>query len=64
MSDAAFPAGAVSLVEIPALSISSSDCRARVARGAPIRYLVPDGVAEYVDKCHLYRPDAASAETA
>jgi nicotinate-nucleotide adenylyltransferase len=64
MSDAAFPVGAVSLVEIPALSISSSDCRARVARGAPIRYLVPDGVAEYVEKRHLYRRDAASAETA
>ena len=30
-----FPAGAVSLLEVPALAISSSDCRARVARGAP-----------------------------
>ncbi|MEO6715122.1 MAG: nicotinate-nucleotide adenylyltransferase [Mycobacteriales bacterium] len=54
MSDAAFPAGAVSTVEIPALAISSSDCRARTARGAPIRYLVPDGVGRYIEKHRLY----------
>lgn len=54
MSDADFPAGAVSMVEIPALAISSSDCRARTGRGAPIRYLVPDGVGEYIGKRRLY----------
>jgi len=54
MSDADFPEGAVSMVEIPALAISSSDCRARTARGAPIRYLVPDGVSRYIDKRSLY----------
>lgn len=46
---------AVTLVQIPALAISSSDCRARVAAGEPIRYLVPDGVAEYVAEHGLYR---------
>jgi nicotinate-nucleotide adenylyltransferase len=44
----------VSLVEIPALAISSSDCRARVRAGAPIWYLVPDAVVRYVEKRRLY----------
>jgi len=51
---AAFPDGAVTLVEIPALAISSSDLRSRVARGAPIAYLVPDGVVRYIAKRRLY----------
>jgi len=42
-------------MEIPALAISASDIRARVARGAPIQYLVPDGVARYIHKHGLYR---------
>jgi nicotinate-nucleotide adenylyltransferase len=47
-------------MEIPALAISSSDIRTRVARGAPIQYLVPDGVARYIDKHALYRgPEGA-----
>ena len=49
-----FPSGAVSLVEIPALAISSTDCRSRIAKGAPIRYLVPDGVVVYISKRQLY----------
>jgi len=53
------PEGAVTLVEIPALAISSTDCRERVAAGAPIRYLVPDGVHEYVAKRGLYREAVA-----
>src|SRR3954449_4402738 len=53
--DDRFPPGAVSLVEVPALTISSSDCRDRVRRGAPIWYLVPDTVVRYVDKRQLYR---------
>jgi nicotinate-nucleotide adenylyltransferase len=50
-----FPDGAVTLVEVPALAISSSDCRARVGRGHPVWYLVPDGVVQYIDKRSLYR---------
>ncbi len=50
-----FPAGAVTLVDIPALAISSSDLRARVGAGKPISYLVPDGVAAYIGKRGLYR---------
>jgi nicotinate-nucleotide adenylyltransferase len=56
--DDRFPPGAVSLLEVPALTISSSDCRDRVRRGAPIWYLVPDTVVRYVDKRSLYRDDA------
>lgn len=48
------PEDSVTLVEIPALAISSTDCRERVGRGEPIRYLVPEGVVEYVAKRHLY----------
>ena len=55
-----FPAGSVTTVEVPALAISSSDCRARVGRGHPVYYLVPDGVVQYIEKRHLYR-DAAGA---
>ncbi len=49
------PEGAVSLIEIPALAISSSDCRNRVKDGKPIWYLVPDGVVQYIEKHGLYR---------
>jgi nicotinate-nucleotide adenylyltransferase len=42
-------------MEIPALGIAASDIRARVVRGAPIQYLVPDGVARYIHKHGLYR---------
>ena len=42
--------------QVPALAISSTDCRARVARGHPVWYLVPDGVVQYIEKRHLYRP--------
>jgi nicotinate-nucleotide adenylyltransferase len=49
-----FPEGAVTLLEVPALAISSSDCRRRVAAGDPIWYLVPDGVVQYIDKRDLY----------
>lgn len=49
-----FPAGAVTLLEVPALAISSSDCRGRVERGQPIWYLVPDGVVQYIEERSLY----------
>jgi nicotinate-nucleotide adenylyltransferase len=49
------PAGTVTSVEVPALSISSTDCRIRVANGEPIWYLVPDGVVQYIGKHELYR---------
>ena len=50
------PGDRVTVVEIPALAISSSDCRERTARGEPVWYLVPDGVVQYISKHDLYRP--------
>jgi len=55
LDTAGLPAGKVSLLEVPALAISSTDCRARVRRGKPVWYLVPDGVVQYIAKHHLYR---------
>ncbi|GAA1443839.1 nicotinate-nucleotide adenylyltransferase [Leifsonia poae] len=49
------PTQDVSLLEVPALAISSTDCRDRVSRGFPVWYLVPDGVVQYISKHHLYR---------
>ncbi|WP_441434839.1 nicotinate-nucleotide adenylyltransferase [Arthrobacter sp. RAF14] len=50
----------VSLLEVPAMAISSTDCRARVADGNPVWYLVPDGVVQYIAKYGLYERDAMS----
>ena len=50
------PPGAATVVEVPALAISSTDCRVRVGQGAPIRYLVPAGVERYIAKVGLYGP--------
>src|SRR5947207_7862505 len=58
LADPGFPAGKVSLIEVPALAISSTDCRARVAADEPIWYLVPDGVVQYIIKRRLYRTAA------
>ncbi|HYB85623.1 MAG TPA: nicotinate-nucleotide adenylyltransferase [Streptosporangiaceae bacterium] len=49
------PEDKVSLMEVPALAISSTDCRQRVAAGEPIWYLVPDGIVQYIAKRRLYQ---------
>jgi nicotinate-nucleotide adenylyltransferase len=49
------PDDVVSQLEVPALAISSTDCRSRVGRGYPVWYLVPDGVVQYITTHHLYR---------
>lgn len=49
------PKGHVSWLEIPALAISSTDCRGRVSNGSTVWYLVPDGVVQYISKHDLYR---------
>jgi nicotinate-nucleotide adenylyltransferase len=55
LSVSGLPESEVSLLEVPALAISSTDCRSRVGRGYPVWYLVPDGVVQYISKHHLYR---------
>jgi nicotinate-nucleotide adenylyltransferase len=54
----------VSLLEVPAMAISSTDCRTRVAEGNPVWYLVPDGVVQYIAKYGLYHthPEAGSGD--
>jgi nicotinate-nucleotide adenylyltransferase len=61
LGDDHLPDGAVTLIEVPAMAISSTDCRRRVEGGRPVWYLVPDGVVQYISKRHLYgRRTAAS----
>jgi nicotinate-nucleotide adenylyltransferase len=50
------PSDSVTLLDVPAMAISSSDCRRRVQDGRPVWYLVPDGVVQYISKQRLYRP--------
>jgi len=59
LADPGLPDGAATLIEVPALAISSTDVRARVSRGEPIRYLVPTGVADMIAKHGLYAAPTA-----
>ncbi|TDH19517.1 nicotinate-nucleotide adenylyltransferase [Mycobacteroides franklinii] len=62
IAHAELPPDGLTLVEVPALAISSTDCRIRAGQSRPIWYLVPDGVVQYVAKHQLYsrnRGDAA-----
>jgi nicotinate-nucleotide adenylyltransferase len=45
----------ITVMNVPALAISSTDVRARVRAIRPIRYLVPEGVKSYIEKAGLYR---------
>jgi nicotinate-nucleotide adenylyltransferase len=45
----------IEYMEVPALAISSTDIRTRIADGRPVRYLTPESVAAYIDKHGLYR---------
>lgn len=49
------PADRITLLDVPALAISSTDCRRRVWDGLPIWYLVPDGIVNYINKRGLYQ---------
>ena len=61
LSDKGLPGDRVTLQEVPAMAISSTDCRARVRRCEPVWYLVPDGVVQYINKYNLYAGAPAPA---
>lgn len=52
------PVHRIRFFDMPRLDISSSLIRRYVATGRPIRHLVPDGVAAYVEQAGLYRVGA------
>jgi len=52
------PEGNISVLEVPALSISSTNIRQRAGDGKPIWYLVPDGVVQYIAKHKLYEGES------
>jgi nicotinate-nucleotide adenylyltransferase len=55
LSGAGLPQDRVTLQQVPAMAISSTDCRDRVRAGEPVWYLVPDGVVQFIGKYGLYR---------
>ncbi|HUD37502.1 MAG TPA: nicotinate-nucleotide adenylyltransferase [Streptosporangiaceae bacterium] len=55
LTDNALGPEAFSLLEMPALEVSSTVVRSRIRAGLPIRYLVPEGVVQYIAKRGLYR---------
>ena len=57
---AALPDDKVSLIEVPAMAISSTDCRERIGAGRPVWYLVPDSVVRYIAKYHLYNDETGA----
>ncbi|GAA4430396.1 nicotinate-nucleotide adenylyltransferase [Georgenia halophila] len=59
---AGLPETGLSLLEVPAMAISSTDCRVRVEAGNPVWYLVPDGVVQYIAKYGLYRQGRARVD--
>lgn len=53
--------GKITFLEVPALSISSTDIRHRVLAGQTIKYLLPSSVEEYILKFGLYSADNISS---
>ncbi|WP_256829308.1 nicotinate-nucleotide adenylyltransferase [Ornithinimicrobium faecis] len=55
LSGDGLPEDRVTLLNVPAMAISSTDCRERTQQGQPVWYLVPDGVVQYIGKYNLYK---------
>jgi nicotinate-nucleotide adenylyltransferase len=53
----------VRYLDMPLIQVSSSAVRRRVGAGRPIRYLVPDAVASYIEAKGLYGAGAHTAES-
>ena len=43
------------VVDMPPFAVSSSEVRDRAGDGRPLRYLVPDSVAAYIERERVYR---------
>ncbi|WP_124053841.1 nicotinate-nucleotide adenylyltransferase [Arcanobacterium ihumii] len=54
------PKNGITLLEVPAMAISSTDIRNRAGNQRPVWYLVPDGVVQHINKYHLYKEDQAT----
>jgi nicotinate-nucleotide adenylyltransferase len=52
----------VRYLDMPLIQVSSSSIRRRVRAGAPIRYLVPDKVADYIETKGLYASKGSEKE--
>src|SRR4029078_9440018 len=59
---AGLPPHRVTIIEVPALAISSTECRARASAKEPVWYLVPDGVVQYIAQRRLYQPPPTLSE--
>lgn len=56
------PEDKVTMIEVPALAISSTACRQRALENLPLWYLVPDGIVQYISKRGLYQEDGPDKE--
>lgn len=61
LDTAGLPAGKYTLMEVPAMAISSTDIRQRAQSDRPVWYLVPDGVVQYINKYNLYKSDQSKS---
>ncbi|MDR6940143.1 nicotinate-nucleotide adenylyltransferase [Arcanobacterium hippocoleae] len=55
------PESNYTLIEVPAMAISSTDIRQRAQSNRPVWYLVPDGVVQYINKYDLYNSDQSKS---
>ena len=54
----------ITVIEAPAMDISSTQIRQRITAGLSVRYLTPKPVLEYIEKRDLYRPAASNSRGA
>ncbi len=48
------PLDHITILDVPAMAISSTHCRQRIAAGGSVQYLVPEGVRQFIAKHGLY----------
>lgn len=61
LSTQGLPTDGISVIEVPAMAISSTDIRERARTGRPVWYLVPDGVVRYITKYNLYQRNQSTS---